>query len=141
LNYRLPDVLCALGVSQLERHQDFKTRKRAIFESYRAQLADVDGVEIPIERSDVNVNWHLFAARFDPAKREAIFGGLRKAGIGVQVNYLPAYRHPIFENRGFREGMYPNSDFFYSQEISLPMYSDLTENELDFIVRNLITLI
>ena len=136
LNYRLSDILCALGVSQLERLQDFKGKKRAIFESYTRELSSVEGIGLPIERTDVNVNWHLFPARFDSSLREAIFSGLRKAGIGVQVNYIPAYWHPIFQDRGFRKGMYPNSDLFYSQEISLPMYSELKENEINFIIKS-----
>ena len=101
----------------------------------------MDGIQIPTKRSYANVNWHLFPARFDPLKREAIFSGLRKAGIGVQVNYIPAYWHPIFHDRGFRKGMFPNSDLFYSQEISLPMYSELTEDEMDFVIRKVIALI
>lgn len=141
LNYRLPDVLCALGLSQLDRLQDFKAKKRAVFESYTRELNGIEGVSLPIERSDVNVNWHLFPARFDASLRETIFSGLRKVGIGVQVNYIPAYWHPVFQDRGFRKGMYPNSDLFYSQEISLPMYSDLNEKEIDFVVKNIKALI
>jgi dTDP-4-amino-4,6-dideoxygalactose transaminase len=141
LNYRLPDILCALGISQLVRLEDFKAQKRAVFAEYTSKLSDIEGVCLPIERSQMNVNWHLFPARFEPNKRESIFLGLRKAGIGVQVNYLPAYRHPIFEDRGFEVGMYPNSDLFYSQEISLPMYSHLSEEEIKFIVQKLIDLV
>ena len=117
LNYRLPDILCALG------------------------LSNIDGIRLPFEGSDVNVNWHLFPARFDPLIRETIFSGLRKAGIAVQVNYMPAYWHPAFQDRGFRKGMFPNSDLFYSQEISLPMYPDLRDDEIDFVVRTIKTLI
>ena len=141
LNYRLPDILCALGVNQLRRLEDFKIKKQAIFESYVRELNGIKGIELPTERFDMNVNWHLFPARFDPIKRQAIFSGLRKAGIGVQVNYIPAYWHPVFKDSGFRKGMYPNSDLFYSQEISLPMYSDLTEDRIDFVVRKLLALI
>ena len=141
LNYRLPDILCALGVSQLERLQDFKAKKKAIFQKYAHELGSIEGIGLPIERSDVNVNWHLFPTRFDPLKREAIFSGLRKARIGVQVNYIPAYWHPVFKDMGFRKGMYPHSDLFYSQEISLPMYSELTKDEIDFVVRNVNALI
>jgi dTDP-4-amino-4,6-dideoxygalactose transaminase len=133
--------LCALGVSQLKRLQDFKAKKRVIFQSYVRELSGIEGIELPSEGSDVSVNWHLFPARFDPLKRKAIFSGLRKAGIGVQVNYIPAYCHPIFEYMGFRKGMYPNSDLFYSQEISLPMFSHLTNDDIDFVIRNVIALI
>jgi len=141
LNYRLPDVLCALGISQLKRLEDFKTKKKTIFQTYLEKLSKVDGIALPSEDSDVSVNWHLFPARVDPNKRKVIFSGLRKAGIGVQVNYIPAYWHPIFHDKGFRRGMYPESDLFYSQEISLPMFSQLTENELDFVIKNFIALV
>ena len=87
------------------------------------------------------VNWHLYPVRVDSLNRKTIFTSLRKAGIAVQVNYLPAYRHPVFSDKGFSEGMYPNSDLFYSQEISLPMYSQLKDTEVDFVVRSVKALI
>lgn len=141
LNYRLPDILCALGVSQLKRLDDFKVKKREIFQNYLHELGNVKGIELPNEPSDMSVNWHLFPARFEPRNRKAIFSGLRKAGIGVQVNYMPAYWHPIFNEKGFRRGMYPRSDLFYSQEISLPMHYGLTKDDLDFTIRVLKELI
>jgi len=137
LNYRLPDILCALGISQLKRLDDFKAKKRSIFQSYLHELSNIKGIELPSEPSDMSVNWHLFPARFDPLKRKTIFSGLRKAGIGVQVNYIPAYWHPIFNDKGFRKGMYPNSDQFYSQEISLPIYCGLEKKEINFIIGTL----
>jgi dTDP-4-amino-4,6-dideoxygalactose transaminase len=141
LNYRLPDILCALGISQLKRLEDFKVKKRAIFLSYVQQLNSTEGIELPSESFDVSVNWHLFPVRVDPQKRTAIFSSLRKAGIGVQVNYIPAYWHPVFHELGFRKGMYPNSDLFYSKEISLPMYSHLTKGDLDIVTKNVLALV
>lgn len=141
LNYRLPDVLCALGISQLSRLEDFKAKKKAIFERYVQELSPINGIQLPKEGPNVSVNWHLFPARFDPLKREAIFSGLREVGIGVQVNYIPAYWHPVFTETGLRKGMFPNSDQFYSQEISLPMYSHLTEDQINFILTNVIALV
>jgi dTDP-4-amino-4,6-dideoxygalactose transaminase len=138
LNYRLPDVLCALGISQIKRLQDFKAKKKIVFESYLKLLSGIESIELPHERLEVDVNWHLFPIRVDPLKRTAIFSTLRKVGVGVQVNYIPAYWHPVFQPKGFKVGMYPNSDHFYSQEISLPMYSDLSKDDIDFVVRNLV---
>ena len=130
LNYRLPDILCALGISQLKRLGEFKDKKRVIFQNYEHELTNIRGIELPIERPNMNVNWHLFPARVDPLKRAAIFSGLRKVGIGVQVNYIPAYWHPVFQERGLMKDKFPESDKFYSEEISLPMFSDLNEREL-----------
>lgn len=138
LNYRLPDILCALGISQLKRLEDSKTKKRAIFQSYVQQLSGINGLELPREGFGMSVNWHLFPVRVDPQKRTTIFSSLRKAGIGVQVNYIPAYWHPVFHDKGLSKGMYPNSDLFYSQEISLPMYSHLTKNDIEIVVRNVL---
>jgi len=131
LNYRLPDILCALGISQLSRLAEFKEQKRFIFQAYVAELQGINGIQLPIEREYVNANWHLFPVRVDSYKREAIFSNLRKGGIGVQVNYIPAYWHPVFTNRGFSKGMFPNSDLFYSQEISLPMFSGIKKAEIE----------
>ena len=133
--------MCALGISQLKQLENFKGQKRSIFQSYTDKLSNIEGITLPIERSDVNVNWHLFPIRVASQKREAIFSGLRNAGIGVQVNYIPAYWHPVFREMGMNKGMFPKSDLFYSQEISLPMYSHLTEEEIDFISRSLLNLI
>ena len=141
LNYRLPDILCALGISQLKRLDEFKSKKTGIFRSYVHELSNAKGIELPSEGIDVSVNWHLFPMRVDPLKRTAIFSGLRKAGIGVQVNYMPAYWHPVFKESGFKKGMFPKSDIFYSKEISLPMFSGLNKDDLHFVVRNVIALI
>jgi dTDP-4-amino-4,6-dideoxygalactose transaminase len=140
LNYRLPDVLCALGVSQLKQLPDFKEAKRILFQKYLNHLGGSEAIELPSFRTYVDVNWHLFPIRVDPAKRAYIFGGLRKAGIGVQVNYIPAYWHPVFKEMGFRKGMFPISDAFYSQEISLPMYANLTQDDLEAVVKNILLL-
>jgi dTDP-4-amino-4,6-dideoxygalactose transaminase len=141
LNYRLPDVLCALGISQLHRLEDFQAKKKLIFERYVDSLIHLQGIELPSERPNMKVNWHLFPIRVNPLKRMTIFSSLRKVGIGVQVNYIPAYWHPVFGEFGFTKGMFPNSDKFYSQQISLPMYSQLTSDDLDFVLENLISLI
>ena len=134
LNYRLPDILCALGISQLKRLEDFKAKKRAIFVNYVQQLSGINGVELPSEGFDMSVNWHLFPIRVDPQKRRAIFTSLRNTGIGVQVNYIPAYWHPVFQDIGFKKGMFPNSDLFYSREISLPMHTSLNKEEVNKII-------
>ena len=140
LNYRLPDILCALGISQLSRIDTFKEQKKNIFHSYVLSLGNIAGIQLPIEHAYVDANWHLFPVRVDSQKRSEIFLGLRKSGIGVQVNYIPSYWHPVFQAKGFKRGMFPNSDAFYSQEISLPMHPQLSEENLDYITKCIIEL-
>jgi dTDP-4-amino-4,6-dideoxygalactose transaminase len=138
LNYRLPDILCALGISQVNRIEEFTNRKSNIFNFYSEFLNSNESIVTPNVKPGVEVNWHLYPILVDPTQRLRIFNSLRSAGVGVQVNYIPAYWHPVFENQGFRRGMYPESDTFYSREISLPIFSDLSEKDLDYVASTLL---
>lgn len=137
LNYRLPDILCALGISQLKRLEETKHHKRRLFETYIKELSDIDEISLPSEREYVDVNWHLFPIRVNSSKRTSLFNFLRESGVGVQVNYLPAYWHPVFRDLGHLVGEFPRSDEFYSQEISLPMYSSLEKIEQEIVISTL----
>jgi len=141
LNYRLPDILCALGITQLERLFEFKDQKSKIYSKYIDGLKSLPGVDLPAKNAFVDVNWHLFPLRVDKKNRKSIFDDLRVAGIGVQVNYMPAYWHPVFESYGFRRGDFPIADLFYAREISLPMYPTLEDSEIDYVIETVKTLI
>ena len=134
LNYRLPDVLCALGSSQLRRLDEFKRRRREVKERYDAALADLDGVRTPVTREGADPAWHLYPLRVLDGRRRALFEQLRGRSIGVQVNYVPAYWHPVFEDLGYRRGMCPRAESFYSEEVSLPLFPDLTDDQVDRVI-------
>lgn len=133
LNYRLPDVLAVLGTSQLERLQGFKQRRADITATYNELLAGVGGLATPAQRDYVDPMWHLYPLRILGGQRRRVFEELRGAGIGVQVNYIPAYWHPVFSDLGYRRGLCPVAEGFYEQEISLPLYPDLTDEQVEFV--------
>lgn len=137
LNYRLPDILCALGISQIKRINEFKEKKLRIFQAYHEILSRNKEIKLPVERKYVTTNWHLFPIRVPAKKRKQIFNNLRELGIGVQVNYMPAYWHPVFERYGYKRGAFPISDQLYSEEISLPISADLSEKDLDHVIGSL----
>lgn len=134
LNYRLPDVLCALGISQLSRLDQFKSARSRIFDRYRAGLKDVDGIRLPVQRPDVDPMWHLFPIRVDASRRRSVFDFLRANEVLVQVNYIPVYWHPVFDDLGYRRGMCPVAEQYYSEEISLPMFASLNESDQDRVI-------
>jgi UDP-4-amino-4,6-dideoxy-N-acetyl-beta-L-altrosamine transaminase len=138
LNYRMPDVLAALGLSQLRRLEGFKARRAEIFARYQEALGGVDGLRVPTVRDHVDPIWHLYPVRVLGGRRREVFERLRAAGIGVQVNYIPVYWHPVFEDLGYRRGMCPNAERFYAEEISLPMFADLTHDDQDRVVEELV---
>jgi dTDP-4-amino-4,6-dideoxygalactose transaminase len=129
LNYRLPDVLCALGISQIARLKEFKKQRTRIFENYMDAFKNISGIELPGLRNYVDPMWHLFPIRVNPNNRKDIFKKMRNSGIGVQVNYIPAYWHPVFKEMGYERGLCPHSEKFYKSEISLPMFPGLSNSE------------
>ncbi len=134
LNYRLPDVLCALGSSQLRRLPAFKARRDAITARYNAGLSGVDVLRLPACREGADPMWHLFPLRIRDGRRRELFEHLRASGIGVQVNYLPVYRHPVYADLGYRQGMCPVAEAYYEQEISLPLFPDLSDTDVDRVI-------
>jgi UDP-4-amino-4,6-dideoxy-N-acetyl-beta-L-altrosamine transaminase len=137
LNYRLTDVACALGLSQLKRLADFKERRTQITARYNAALADVPGLRTPVQRDHVDPAWHLYPVRILDGRRREVFERMRGADIGVQVNYIPVYWHPVYADLGYRRGMCPNAEAFYAEELSLPLFPDLTDADVDRVVEEL----
>ena len=144
LNYRLPDILCALGISQIAKIEKFKSARTQVFDTYEMLLSNVKGIRLPTKRDYVNPMWHLYPVRVKAEHRRRIFEGLRAKEIGVQVNYIPAHLHPVF---GQNENELPNlrnSIKFYSEEISLPMMANnkiLDKDSLAYVSKNLIELV
>ncbi|MEU6725186.1 aminotransferase class I/II-fold pyridoxal phosphate-dependent enzyme [Nonomuraea wenchangensis] len=137
LNYRLPDVLCALGVSQLRRLARFRERRAELVARYNVLLRDVPGLTLPARRAYVSPSWHLYPVRVRHGRRREVYDRMRAAGIGVQVNYIPVYWHPVFEDLGYRRGMCPAAEAYYAEELSLPLFPDLTDAEQDHVVDTL----
>ena len=135
LNYRLPDVLCALGLSQLKRLAEFKKKRTQIFENYSDAFRDIDAVTLPSKKEYVDPTWHLFPIRVPAESRKSVFAELRSKGIGVQVNYIPAYLHPVFDSERYPKGLCPLAEKFYSEEISLPLSYSLTQENVDYVVQ------
>jgi len=124
LNYRLSDISCALGLSQLRRLPLFKKERKDLFEKYYAILSGIKNVGLPTLKEYVDPMWHLFPIRVPSEYRKQIFLSLREMGVGVQVNYLPAHLHQVYKNKGFKIGDFPISEKFYNEEISLPMMAN-----------------
>jgi UDP-4-amino-4,6-dideoxy-N-acetyl-beta-L-altrosamine transaminase len=138
LNYRLTDIASALGLSQLMRLDAFKRRRTEITARYNAALAGIEGVRTPVQRADVDPAWHLYPLRVLDGRRREVFEKMRERGIGVQVNYVPVYWHPVYADLGYRRGMCPNAEAFYAEELSLPLFPDLTDDQVDRVVEALV---
>ncbi|TDC03339.1 aminotransferase class V-fold PLP-dependent enzyme [Nonomuraea longispora] len=137
LNYRLPDVLCALGLSQLRRLRRFRARRAELVARYHLMLSDVPGLTLPAQRAYVEPSWHLYPVRVRDGRRREVYDRMRAAGIGVQVNYLPAYLHPVFEDLGYRRGLCPVAEAYYAEELSLPLFPCLSDVQQERVAETL----
>lgn len=134
LNYRLPDVLAALGSSQLRKLDTFAQRRVALVERYRAGLSDCPGIRLPVTRPEAEPVWHLFAVRVLEGRRREVYEQLRQQGIGTQVHYLPVHRQPLFERLGYRRGLCPVAERAYQELLSLPLYPALSDAQQDRVI-------
>ena len=143
-NYRLADLNCALGKSQLARLPANLARRRAIAARYRAALDlrfGADGpVRAPLELADRESAYHLFAAALDfdalGVDRGALMTALAARGVGTQVHYIPLPMHPFHRARAGEHAAWPRpgADRYYQRTLSLPMYPQLTDADVDEIV-------
>ncbi len=135
-NYRLTDIACALGLSQLPRLSANLAARRAIAARYAVELADVPALRLPESAPDVEPAWHLYPVRVQPPlDRGAVFRALRAEGIGVNVHYIPVHLHPYYRDRfGDRRGAYPRAERAYAELLSLPMFHSMTTADVDDVV-------
>jgi perosamine synthetase len=135
-NYRLTDIACALGLSQLKKLEANLLRRREIAARYAAAFRDLSGMVPPAVRADVNPAWHLYPIRLNlerlKAGRTEVFRALRAENIGVNVHYIPVHLHPYYRERfGYRGGEYPVAEDAYERLISLPMFHAMSDRDVD----------
>ena len=139
LNYRLPDVLCALGLRQLEKLNDFIARRREIAARYSAALGEAEGIELPVVLDGVEPGWHLYVVRVrDAARRRAMFDHLRSKGLIVQLHYVPVHLHPVFRELGFRPGSVPRAEDYAARAISIPIYPAMSDDDVDRVIETVL---
>jgi UDP-4-amino-4,6-dideoxy-N-acetyl-beta-L-altrosamine transaminase len=139
-NYRMTDLQAALGLSQMQRLDLFVEKRHEIAKRYDLMLADLP-VETPWQHSDSYSGLHLYVIRLNLADiqktQRQIYNALHTANIGVNLHYIPVYRQPYYEKMGFRAGYCPEAEKYYSEAISMPMFTGLTSEQQDVVVQSL----
>jgi perosamine synthetase len=138
-NYRLSDIACALGLSQLAKLDENLARRRKIAASYTAAFKRVPGLVPPAVRSDVNPAWHLYPIRLDSkylsVGRAEIFRALRAENIGVNVHYVPVHRHSFYRSLAGVEAVnLPVAEHAYEHLISLPLFHGMADQDVEDVI-------
>lgn len=140
-NYRITDIQCALGISQLNKIDKFLRRRREIAEKYNEYLKDIDGIVLPYQEEYIKSSWHLYVIQLELEKfkvgRREIFEALKAENIGVNVHYIPVYYHPYYQKLGYKKGLCPNAEKLYERIITIPLYPKMTDKDVKDVVEAL----
>jgi UDP-4-amino-4,6-dideoxy-N-acetyl-beta-L-altrosamine transaminase len=143
-NYRMTELQAALGLSQLDRLDEFVAARRRLAARYDAALKEVP-VTRPWQDPAGSSAWHLYVVMLDRTRVSSshrdVFSRLRRSGIGVNLHYIPVYLQPYYRRLGFAPGHCPEAENYYQGAISLPLYPDLTDGQQDQVVAALATAI
>lgn len=134
-NYRMTDIQCALGCSQMKKLDTFLARRRELVKRYDEAFAGSENIIAPYQMPETNSGWHLYIIQVLNCDRRAVFEELRQQGIGVNVHYIPVYYHPYYQEHGYREVHCKNAEEIYSHMISLPLYPLLTVEDQDEVIK------
>jgi len=134
-NYRLTDLQCALGLSQLAKLEQFLKRRAEIAQRYRTELEGQPGLALPAVAPHVRHGWHIFPVLLQPerlsAARRTILAALRAENIGAAVHYVPVYWHPYYQARGYRRGLCPRAEWAFERLLTLPLFPAMTDQDVD----------
>jgi len=139
-NYRMTDIHAALGLSQLERLDEFVEQRNELAQKYNEAFADIP-VQRQVVPDTVYSARHLYVIRVPMQQHLSLFQILRKEGIGVNLHYMPVHLQPYYRNLGFQQGSLPESEAYGQEAISLPLYPGLSDKEQNRVILTLRDLI
>ncbi|WBW95445.1 UDP-4-amino-4,6-dideoxy-N-acetyl-beta-L-altrosamine transaminase [Oceanirhabdus sp. W0125-5] len=138
-NYRITDIQCALGLSQMRKLDDFISRRREIVRRYNEAFKKIKGISIPFEEEFSNSGWHIYVIKLKleelKCSRKEIFEALMAENIGVNVHYIPVYYHPYYKKLGYKKGICPETEKLYERIITLPLFPRMSECDVEDVIK------
>lgn len=136
-NYRMTELQAVLGISQMKRLDEFIAQRHHLAQRYNELLADLP-ITLPWQYADNDSSWHLYVIRLQLDKVNKthlqVFEGLREAGVGVNLHYIPVHTQPYYQALGFKLKQFPQAEQYYQEAISIPLFPALTEEQQDIVI-------
>ncbi len=144
-NYRITDLQCALGISQLKKLEMFVEKRRDIVDKYDRAFSGIDWIETLQENPDTQTARHLYVIKVNFKKigksRAEVMNYLKERNIGTQVHYIPVHLQPYYQkNFGFKKGDFPKAEIFYEQALSIPLFPKMSEKDLNYVINSIISI-
>jgi dTDP-4-amino-4,6-dideoxygalactose transaminase len=141
-NFRITNIQCALGLSQLRKLDLFRHRRREIVESYNKAFSQIESIQTPFESQNCDSNFHLYVLLFDFDKmgthRAKFMNELKQRGIQTQVHYIPIYTQPYYQERfAMRWGDCPIAEVYYGKCLSIPLFPAMTDLDIEKVINEI----
>lgn len=137
-NYRITDIQCVLGMSQLKRLGSFIARRKEIVKRYNEAFKNLEGIITPYQRQECDSSWHLYVIQLELEKlkvcRKEVFDALKAENIGVNVHYIPVHYHPYYQKLGYKKGICPNAEKLYERIITLPLFPKMNDKDVSDVI-------
>ncbi len=133
-NYRLSDIHCALGISQLKKLDKFIARRREIVDEYNRAFAGMEQIITPTELSFVRSAYHLYVIQLNGVDREKFIESLVGENIGAQIHYIPTHLQPCMKKYGYKAGDFPKAEAYYNRCVSLPIFPAMSDEDVQDVI-------
>jgi len=134
-NYRITDMQCALGLSQLQRLDNFVARRREIAETYNKAFSSSNELIVPWQHPDGCSSWHLYMLGLKTLDRKTFFEKLRERGLGVNVHYIPVHLQPYYQGKyACSRGDYPVAEAYYQGAVTLPLFPAMSGDDIHYVI-------
>ena len=138
--YNSTDINAVLGLVQLKKQEMLKSKREAIAKRYIDGFKDNPNIVLPFIKEDRTTSWHLFVIKV--SNRDGVIEELKRLGIGCSVHFIPIHKHPYYKERyGYKDSDYPVANRVFEKSLSLPIYPDMSEAEVEYVIKNVLEVV
>ena len=138
--YNTTDINAALGIVQLKKQEILKQKREAIAQKYINAFKKNKNIILPVIKNDRDTSWHIFTIKVE--NRDEVIEVLKQRGIGCSVHFIPIHKHPYYKDRyNYQDEDYPVSNKVFEKSLSLPIYPDMSDKEVEYVIKNVLDIV
>ena len=138
--YNTTDINASLGIVQLKKQDELRAKRQKIAQRYNEAFKDSSKIILPVIKEDRETSWHLYVVKIK--ERDEAIEKLKALGIGCSVHFIPVHKHSYYKKKyGYQDENYPIANRVFETSLSLPIYPDMSSEEIEYIIKNLLDIV